>query len=264
MRHLTTLFLAALLSCGFYANAAFAQSTPAPLTIAAATNLADVIELLDASFVQQNPDAAVKVSTGSSGNFYAQIKNGAPFDVFISADMDFPRKLIAEGEAQADSLLLYAIGRLALWSTNPAVDVSRGLLCLTQPQVHKIAIANTETAPYGRAAKATLESTHLWKPLQGELVTGETISQAAQFVQTGNADVGFVAYSTLKSPRLAGVGQFWLVPLSVHPPLEQGAVITQHGENNPLSAKYLAFLKSAGAQAIFGQYGYSMASAVQH
>jgi len=255
--------LAAFLASFFAASAASAQFTPTPLTIAAAANLADVIEVLDASFVQQNPNAAVKVTTGSSGNFYAQIKSGAPFDVFISADMDFPRKLIADGDAQTDSLLLYAVGRLALWSTNPAVDVSNGLLCLTQPQVHKIAIANTETAPYGRAAKATLESTHLWKPLQSELVFGESISQAAQFVQTGNADVGFVAYSTLKSPKLAGVGQFWLVPLSAHPPLEQGAVITQHGGKNPLSAKYLAFLKSANARAIFGHYGYSMASDIQ-
>ncbi len=264
MRHLTLRFLAAFLASFFAASAASAQSTSPALKIAAAANLADVIEVLDASFVQHNPDAAVKVTTGSSGNFYAQIKNGAPFDVFISADLDFPHKLIADGHAQADSLLLYAVGRLALWSTNPAVDVSRGLLCLTQPQVHKIAIANTETAPYGRAAKATLESTNLWKPLQSELVTGENISQAAQFVQTGNADVGFVAYSTLKSPKLAGVGEFWLVPLSAHPPLEQGAVITRHGEKNPLSAKYLAFLKSSGAQAIFSQYGYSMASAIQH
>ena len=254
MRRLNVLLLAVL--C--YAGASFAEPAPASVTIAAAANLADVIEVLDAAFVQQNPGAATKVSTGSSGNFYAQIKNGAPFDVFVSADMDFPRKLIAVGEAQSDSLLLYAVGRLALWSTNPAVDVGSGLLCLTTPAVKKLAIANTETAPYGRAAKATLQSTGLWDKLQGKLVTGENISQTAQFVQTGNADAGFVAYSTLKSPKLAGVGQFWLVPLSAHAPLEQGAVITRHGRDNPLSAKYLAFLKSANAQAIFSQYGYSI------
>ncbi|MDB5987998.1 MAG: molybdenum transporter, periplasmic molybdate-binding protein [Nevskia sp.] len=260
MRRLTILLLATLCCAG----SAFAAAAPTTLTVAAAANLADVIEVLDAAFMQQTPDAVVKVSTGSSGNFYAQIKNGAPFDVFVSADMDFPRKLIADGEAQSDSLLLYAVGRLALWSTNPAVDVSSGLLCLSTPAVKRISIANTDTAPYGRAAKATLQSTGLWDKLQSKVVTGENISQAAQFVQTGNADAGFVAYSTLKSPKLAGVGQFWLVPLSAHPPLEQGAVITKHGKDNPLSAKYLAFLKSADAQTIFSQYGYSKSEAAQH
>jgi len=259
MRGLSILLLAACVGGVVPANAAATT-----LTVAAAANLADVIEVVDAAFMQQAPDAVVKVSTGSSGNFYAQIRNGAPFDVFVSADMDFPRKLIADGEAQRDSLLLYAVGRLALWSTNPAVDVGRGLLCLSTPAVKRIAIANTETAPYGRAAKATLQSTGLWDQLQSKLVTGENISQAAQFVQTGNADAGFVAYSSLKSPKLAGVGQFWLVPPSTHAALEQGAVITRHGKDNPLSVQYLAFLKSSEAQTIFSQYGYSTAEAKAH
>ncbi len=262
MRRLLNLLLFSTGLTGF--GIAHANYAPQTLTIAAAANLADVIEVLDDAFVAQTPGAGLKVSTGSSGNFYAQIKNGAPFDVFVSADVDFPRKLAAEGSAQSNSLVIYALGRLALWSTNPAVDLSRGLLALNTADVKKLAIANPDTAPYGRAAKATLQSTGLWDAMQKKLVTGENIAQAAQFVQTGNADAGFVAYSTLRSPKLAGVGTFWLVPAEVHAPLEQAAVITLHGKDNPLAARYLAFLKSATAQSIFRQWGYDLPAAAAH
>jgi molybdate transport system substrate-binding protein len=243
--------------------AACAHADDAGLNVAAAANLSGCIENIDAAFSAENGGAAVKLSTGSSGNFYAQIKNGAPFDVFLSADMDFPRKLIADGAAQADSLRLYASGRLALWTVNAAVDPAQGLATVNAAAVKKLAIANPDTAPYGRAAKAALQKAGLWDAVQGKLVTGENIAQTAQFVQTGNADLGFVAYSNLRSPALNGLGRFWIVPDEAFPPIEQGAVIAQHGRDNPLSARYLAFLAAPRARTMLAACGYHLPPATK-
>jgi len=230
------------------------------LSIAAAADLNYCLEDLNTAFQQSHPNAVLKVSSGSSGNFFAQIKNGAPFDVFLSADMSYPKELIKAGLAQEADVVQYAVGRIVLWTTNEKVDVSRGLGALRDAEaVTKIAIANPDHAPYGRAAKAALEHEGLWKEVEGRLVLGENIAQTAQFVQTGNADAGIVALSLVMAPKLAGVGHYFEIPVETYPPLEQGAVITKTGAGKPLAKAYLDFLRSAEARKIFDRYGFRLA-----
>ena len=228
------------------------------LTIAAAADLTYCLEDLNAGFRQMHPDADIKVSTGSSGNFYAQIANGGPFDIFMSADMGYPRKLIEAGQADGKTLTRYAIGKLALWTMDAKLDLSAGLAALRQPQVKRIAIASPEHAPYGKAAQQALEAAKLWDELQPRIVRGENIAQTAQFVQTGNVDVGIVALSLLKAPKLQGVGHAVLVPAGAFPQMDQGAVVTLHGQSNPLAAAYMVFLATPAARAIFDRYGFEL------
>lgn len=241
--------------CGAGVNRARGEE----LSIAAASDLTYCLDELNAAFKKDHPDAVLKVSNGSSGNFFAQIKNGAPFDVFMSADMGYPKELAKEGFADEASLMLYAVGQIVLWTTDPKVDVTRGFEILRDAAlVKKIAIANPGHAPYGRAAKAALEHEHLWSEVEGRLVVGENISQTAQFVQTGNAAAGFVALSLLMSPKLAGQGHYWLVPPADYPPLEQGAVLTKTGSAKPLAKAYMEFLRGDPARKIFDKYGFHL------
>jgi len=230
---------------------AFAKDTVA---IAAAADLIYCLDELDASFQKAHPDIEVKVSTGSSGNFFAQIKNGAPFDVFLSADMSYPNELIKAGLAEEKSLTPYAIGRIVVWTTKEGVDISGGIESLTKAS--RIAIANPDHAPYGKAAKAALEHFQLWDKMQSKIVLGENIAQTAQFVQTGNVDAGIVALSLVLSPKLAKVGYYADIPLDSYPKLEQGAVITKYGSANAAAALYLEFLRSKEAREIFDRYGF--------
>jgi molybdate transport system substrate-binding protein len=226
------------------------------LRIAAAADLAYCLEALNAAFSAQEPDADIRTSTGSSGNFFAQIRQGAPFDLFLSADMDYPRALVTAGLAEAGSLTPYATGRLALWTLRTDLDPARGLTVLQASSVHRIALANPDHAPYGRAARAALEKAGLWQALSPRLVLGENVAQAAQFIATGNADIGLVAASLLSSPQLRGRGRVWLLPPDAFPRLEQGAVLTRQGARSPLARRYLAFLRSPAARAIFERYGF--------
>ncbi len=229
------------------------------LSIAAASDLTYCLQDLNAVFQKAHPAAVLRVSHGSSGNFFAQIKNGAPFDLFLSADMNYPQELIKAGLAEAGTLFPYAVGRIVLWTTNEKVDVSRGLTILRDAQlVPKLAMANPEHAPYGRAAKAALEHEGLWKDVEKRMVIGENISQTAQFVQTGNADAGIVALSLLLSPKLANVGHYFLIPEMDYPALEQGAVVTKTGAAKPLARSYLDFLRSSEARVIFDRYGFRL------
>lgn len=238
-----------------------AQDAAQVLNVAAAADLSFCLDALDAEFARQAPGVEIKVATGASGNFFAQIANGAPFDVFLSADMDYPRKLAEAGQADARTLSMYAVGHLALWSTDPKVDVGKGLAVVTDPAVGRLAIANPDHAPYGRAAKAALQQAGLWDRVQDKLLLGENIAQTAQFVQSGNASAGLVAFSLLQSPKLAGVGRYLLLPEDSYPRLEQGLVITRHGAANPLAARYVAFLASPPARRIFEQYGFLLPQA---
>jgi molybdate transport system substrate-binding protein len=237
---------------------AAASGAPQPLSIAAAANLTHVMGALDAEFRVARPDVEVTVSLGSSGSLVAQIGNGAPYDVFLSADMEFPAALAKAGHADASSLTAFAVGRLVLWTMKPAVDVSDVGAAVRSPAVHSLAIANTETAPYGRAARQALESLGLWAAAQPKLVTAENISQAAQFVETGNADAGFVALSAVLSTGLKGRGAWTEVPAPLYRPLVQGAIITAHGAGNPASAAYLAFLHGDGARRVLEACGYGV------
>ena len=228
------------------------------VTIAAASDLVYCLEELNAAFQKAHPEVELKTSTGASGNFIAQIKTGAPFDVFLSADVNYPRELIKAGLAEEKSLQLYAIGHLVVWTTTEGVDVSKGISSLTQPSIRKAAIANPEHAPYGRAAKAAIEHAQLWDSLKEKIVYGENIAQTAQFVETGNAEAGIVALSLVLSPKLAKKGQWVEVPESDYPRLEQAAVLTKQGASNPTATVYLDFLKSAEARQVFDRYGFRL------
>jgi molybdate transport system substrate-binding protein len=245
-----------LLLAGLLCAGAVQAAEPATLTIAAAADLTQAVKDLNEAFAKQHEGADLKVTTGSSGNFLAQIKNGAPFDLFLSADMSYPRELVKAGQADEASLTLYAVGHIVLWSTNPAVDVSKGLEVLKSDAVKKFAVANPDVAPYGRAARAALQSAGLWDALQPKLVTGENIAQTAQFVQTGNVDAGIVALSLVLAPQVAGSGKYYRIAEDQYPRLEQGAVITSHGAANPLAKAYIEFLRSPQARTVFDRYGF--------
>jgi molybdenum ABC transporter molybdate-binding protein len=226
------------------------------VSIAAAANLTYALEALNAGFVQANPGVEVTVLTGASGNLVTQIENGSPNDVFLSADMDFPRRLIKAGQAEGDSLVDFAVGRLALWTTRPGLALTTVAAAVRSPQVRKLALANPATAPYGRAAQEALTKLRLWDEAQPKLVTGENITQTAQFVDTGNADAGFVALSLVLSPRLKDRGRWIEVPPGLYAPLDQGAVLTKHGAGNSAARRYLAFLRSPVAVEVLERFGY--------
>lgn len=228
------------------------------LLVAAASDLTYCIDALGEAFRKEAPGAQVKVSVGASGNFFAQIKSGAPFDVFLSADMDYPRRLASEGAADAASLAPYALGRLAVWSLDQRFDPSSGMRAFADKRFARVAIANPEVAPYGRAARAALVHYGVWDDVQGRLVLGENVAQTAQFVQTGNAQLGIVSLATVLSPRLAGIGRYYLVPEEGLAPIEQGAIVTKRGQGNPLAARFVRFLQSPEARAILVRSGFGV------
>jgi molybdate transport system substrate-binding protein len=228
------------------------------LSVAAAANLTYPLEALDAEFGKSQPAVEVTTAVGASGSLVAQIRNGAPFDVFLSADLQFAEALVKTGNADSRSLTPFAVGRLVFWSVKPGVDVSDIAATVRSPAVRALAIANADSAPYGRAARQALEKLGLWADALPKLVTAENISQAAQFVETGNADAGFVALSSVVSPKLKGRGRWAEVPAGLYEPLTQVAVITLHGSKNPQSALYLAFLRGEAARRILEGFGYGI------
>lgn len=228
------------------------------LTLAAASDLAYSIDELAAAFGKEVPGAEVKVSLGSSGNFFAQIKNGAPFDVFMSADLAYPAQLAREGAADGASLATYAIGRVAVWSLDKRFDLSQGMRVFNDPRLTRVAIANPDVAPYGRAAKAALQAHGVWDAVRSKLAIGENIAQTAQFIQTGNAQLGIVSYASVLAPRLKGVGSYYLIPATGTAPIEQGAIVTRHGKTNRLAPRFMRFLQSPAARAILLRHGFSL------
>ena len=255
---LKTLALAAVLfSLPSASTTARAAET---ISIAAAADLVYCLEDIDAAFKKAHPNADLKVTGGSSGNFDAQIKNGAPFDVFLSADVSFPRDLIKAEMADESTLTIYATGKIVLWTTRPeTVNVSKGLSVLSDAgAVKKLAVANPDHAPYGRAAKEALQHDKLWDAVQSRIVLGENIAQTAQFVETGNADAGIVALSLVLSPKLANVGKWQEIPVDDYNKLEQAAILTKRGADNPLARAYLDFLRTPEARAIFDHYGFRL------
>jgi molybdate transport system substrate-binding protein len=226
------------------------------LFVAAAANFVYVLDPLNAQFKKLEPETEVTVVTGSSGNLVAQITNGAPYDLFLSADMQFPEALIKSGYGEKASLTRFAVGRLVLWTTKPGLELSSVANAVRSPAVQKLALANVETAPYGRAAKEALVKLGVWTAAGPKIVTGENITQTAQFVETGNADAGFVAMSLVLSPKLKNKGAWIEVPAELYAPLDHGAVITKHGRVNAAAKRYLLFLHSAEAREIFARFGY--------
>ncbi len=230
------------------------------LHIAAAANLAHVIEPLTTAFQNEQPDATTKVTLGSSGSLVAQITHGAPFDIFLSADKDYPRSLIANDHAIESSLTPFANGRLVLWTTNPKIQLSEPKAAIIDPHLHRIALANPDTAPFGRAAREVITKLNLTETLSAKLIIGENVSQAVHFVATGNADLGFVAMSLVLAPPLKDQGHWIEIPDSWHAPLTQCAVITKHGEQSHSAKNFLNFLQSPAARKIFARHGYHVPS----
>lgn len=255
------LFLAAFAASAIDCPSRAADSgRPAALSVAAAANLVYALDELNAEFRKTDPGVAVTSATGASGSLVAQISHGAPYDVLLSADRSSPQALIKAGQADATSLSAFAVGRLVLWTTKEGVDVSDIAAAVRSPRVQKLAMANADTAPYGRAAVQALKALGAWEDARPKIVVGENISQTAQFVETGNADAGFVALSIVDSPALRGKGRWTEVPASLHEPLEQCAVVTAHGAANPESARYVAFLHSPAARKILEAFGYGIPS----
>ena len=228
----------------------------AELKIAAASDLNFAFKDLVAEYEKKTGDQ-VKLTLGSSGNFYSQIENGAPFDLYFSADIRYPQKLIEGGHGVADSLYKYAVGRIVLWvPTGSAVPIDKGFESLASPSVRKIAIANPKHAPYGRAAVAALEHFKLYDATKDKLVMGENISQAAQFVESGASDAGIIALSLAMAPTMKAAGKYWEVPADAHPPIEQGAVVLKRSTNQEKARQFLKFLQGNEGQEIMRRYGF--------
>jgi molybdate transport system substrate-binding protein len=205
-------------------------------------------------------DVDVSVSYGSSGNFYAQLLNQAPFDMFLSADVSYPNQLAARGLILAQSEFTYGIGRIVVWAPSASkLDVEHeGLQVLTQPSIAHVAIANPEHAPYGRAAVAAMQSAGVYDRVKPKLVVGENIAQTMQFVQSGAADVGIVALSLALAPNVKGEGRLFEIPASAYPRIEQGGIILKGAADVDAARAFRGFLLSADGQAILKQYGFSL------
>jgi molybdate transport system substrate-binding protein len=230
------------------------------ISVAAAADLKFAIADLAAQFEKQTGNK-VNVTYGSSGNFFSQLQNGAPFDLFFSADMDYAQKLETAGVAEPGSLYRYAAGNLALWApADSQLDFAAGWKVLLDDRVQKIAIANPEHAPYGRAAVAALKKAAIYDQVKSKLVFGDNISQAAQFAQSGNAQVGIVALSLAVSPAMRD-GKRWNVSTDMHPPIDQAAVLMKNAKNKEGAHAFLDFVKTEPARATLAKYGFTFPAA---
>ncbi len=222
------------------------------LNIAAAADMKFAMDEIVGLFVKRHPDDQVNTVYGSSGKFQTQIRQGAPYDLYFSADIAYPRALKQEGFATGE-VQAYALGRIVLWS--PSHKINK-LSDLTNPSIRKIAIANPQHAPYGKRAEEALRASGVWDKVEAKLVYGENIAQTAQFVQTGNADVGIIALSLMKGSELSGSGGYALIPEALHQPLEQGFVITRRAAGNPLAQTFARFMVSPEVRVIMNRYGF--------
>lgn len=224
------------------------------ITIAAASDLKFAMDEIVSTFKQANPDDQIDVAYGSSGNFNTQIQQGAPFDLFFSADIGFSRELVKNGLA-ASEVKPYALGRIVLWSAS--LDATKMTLAsLTDPSITRIAIANPKHAPYGKRAEEALHASGLWETIEPKLVYGENIVQTTQFVQTGNAQIGIIALSLAGNPELAQKSGYWLIPDNLHEPLEQGFIITKRAENNALAKRFADYMLSGPVRLVMTKYGF--------
>jgi len=233
-------------------------ATAQEIVVAAAADMSAALPQLAAAYTKRTGQT-VKLSFGSSGNLANQIRNGAPFDVFFSADEEYPRQLIAEGLAAKDTLYRYAVGRLVLWVPGDSpLELSKvGIQALLDPSVKKISIANPATAPYGRAAEAALRHFGIYDQASSRLVLGENVSQAAQFVESGNAQAGLIALSHALAPALKDKGRYWTVPLDAYPTLNQAAVVLSKSKHEDAARKFLEFLRSPESTSLLSSYGFS-------
>lgn len=245
-----SIFLNVLVLVGLATSSAHAEK----ITIAAAADLKFAMDEIVTGFNKGHSRDEVQVVYGSSGKFHTQIQQGAPYDLFFSADIGYPRELARLGLAVSE-VKPYAVGRIVLWSAD--MDASKmTLVSLADPKVIRIAIANPKHAPYGKRAEEALRSAGLWDKVQAKLVFGENISQTAQYVQSGNAQVGIIALSLAVSPELAKKGGHYVIPDKLHQPLEQGFIITRLGADKPLARQFADYMGSKQARSIMAKYGF--------
>lgn len=226
------------------------------IPVAVAANFAAPMEEIAQAF-NKATGHQLKIATGASGNFYAQIKNGAPFQVFLSADDEKPALLEKEGLAVQGTRFTYAIGKLVLWSATAGTVDNAGKI-LENGRFNKIAIANPKTAPYGTAAIETLNALNLKSLLEPKFVMGENIGQTYQFVSSGNAEIGFVALSQVTKNNQLTSGSMWLVPAKLYTPIRQDAVLLVTGQNSTAARQLMTFLKSEPALRVIRSYGYGI------
>ncbi|MFC4252945.1 molybdate ABC transporter substrate-binding protein [Sinimarinibacterium flocculans] len=229
------------------------------LLIATAANLKPAMDVLVTEFRAQHPDAGVEPVYGASGALQTQIRQGAPFDLFFSADTDFPRQLAEDGHA-GSTPKIYARGRIVLWSAT--VDASAlSVQDLARPEFQRIAIANPRHAPYGMRAEEALRASGIWDAIEDRMVYGESIAQTAQFVESGSAQIGIIALAQALVPQLADKGGYALIPETLHEPLDQGFIVTRRAADNALAHRFAAYIGSPAAHAVFERYGYTLPEA---
>jgi molybdate transport system substrate-binding protein len=232
------------------------QASAGEVRVAVASNFSAPIQRIVALF-QQESGHTVQVSLGSSGKFYSQIKEGAPFDVFLSADEMSPKLLEQEGLAVANTRFVYALGKLVLWSAKPGFVDDKALV-LSKGGYNKIAYADPKLAPYGLAAKETLQTMNLWDKVQSKLVAGENITQTYQFAATGNAELAFIALSQITKDGKETEGSWWIVPANMYSPIRQSAVQLSAARDKAAAQAFMEFLKSEKAVAIIRGSGYEL------
>jgi molybdate transport system substrate-binding protein len=248
--------LVAFLAVGFILSPQF--SAAQEITVAAAADLQFAMQDIAARF-QKETGKSVKLIYGSSGNFFQQIQNGAPFDMFFSANLDYPKKLEAAGFTLPGSFYQYAKGKLVIWVPNDSkLDLSSGLQALLNPSIKKIAVANPQHAPYGQAAVAAMQKENIYDQVKDKLVLAENISQTASFVVSGSADIGIVALSLAVSPNMKDKGRYAEVPADEYPPIEQACVILGTSKNKQTAQQFLAFIKTAAVDELLRTYGFNV------
>lgn len=234
----------------------FALAQAAEVRVAVAANFAQPMKEIAIAF-ERDSGHKVALSQGATGKFYAQISNGAPFEVFLSADDETPARLLKEGKAVAGTRFTYAVGRLVLWSPDAGL-VDQGGGVLKSDKFRFLSIANARVAPYGRAAVQTMQKLGVLSALEPRVVQGESISQAFQFVASGNAQLGFVALSQVWGEGRLKSGSGWIVPQEMHEVLKQDAVLLNPGKDSAAAVALLDYLKSAKARQIISRYGYQL------
>ncbi len=243
-----------------------ATSTGAPpvdgsnaIRIAAASDLRFAMDELVATYKASDPGAQIDVTYGSSGTFFTQLQQDAPFDLYFSADIAYPQQLVDAGLATGTPRL-YATGKIVLWvPTASPIDVeTMGMDALLDPAATKVAIANPEHAPYGKAAVAAMEHAGVYDQVEPRLVLGENISQAAQFVESGNADIGVVALSLSLAPPMDTTGRSWPIPVDFYPAIEQGAVVLKAAQDPAAAARFLDFVLGSDGRTVLDRYGFQL------
>jgi molybdate transport system substrate-binding protein len=247
--------LIAVLALSFISQICVAQE----ITVAAAADLQFAMQDVAARF-QKETGKTIKPIYGSSGNFFQQIQNGAPFDMFFSANLDYPKQLDAAGLIEPESFYQYARGKIVIWVRNESkLDLKSGMKVLLDTSVKKIAVANPQHAPYGQAAVAAMQKENIYDAVKDKFVLGENISQTASFVVSGSADIGIVALSLALSPNMKDKGRYAEVSADEYPPIEQACIILKSSKNKEAAGQFLSFIKTAAVGDVLRSYGFDVA-----